>query len=149
MAHEKQHPNIQILGFGDVDQGLGAMYRVESQRVSSGYTDESGEYVSSGKGYSRLYAYQFPVLKLTKCGKWIRDASGERRFILNTSNKRYACETLELAVMSFKARRERQISILKARLRAAEQELALARADSGNAPVTGTWLRPALATASA
>ncbi|WP_126223328.1 hypothetical protein [Burkholderia ambifaria] len=55
--------------------------------------------------------------------------------MLDTSRKRFAHETLEQALESFKARRQRQISILKARLAAAEEELTLANVDPANPDV--------------
>jgi hypothetical protein len=120
------HPNVTVLSTFEKDQGHGVLYRIESSRVSGGDIDECGEW-RQGQGFSRLYAHTFVVLKVTKCGKWIRDHAGDRRFILDTSRKRFAHETIELALASFRARRERQIGILSARLRAAEEELALAR----------------------
>lgn len=122
-----KYPNIiRVRGFSQ-DQGLGTMVRVESRRVGS--FDADGD--AYGTSYSQLYAYEYPVLKVTQCGKWIR-AEGERRFVLDASRKRFAHETLELALESFKVRRLRQISILKARLAAAEEELALANVDPDN-----------------
>lgn len=125
-----KHPNIiMVRGFSQ-DPGLGVMVRVESRRVGS-FDDDGDPY---GTSYSQLYAYEYPILKVTRCGKWIR-AKGERKFVLDTSRKRFAHETLELALESFRARRQRQISILKARLAAAEEELALANADPANLDV--------------
>ncbi|MEX3984002.1 hypothetical protein AB4Y45_33995 [Paraburkholderia sp. EG287A] len=121
-----KHPNVTVLRTFEQDQGHGVMYRIEARRVSGGCVDEVGEW-RHGESYSRLYAHTFVVLKVTKCGKWIRDYAGDRRFILDTSRKRFAHETIELALASFRARRDRQIGILSARLRAAEEELALAQ----------------------
>lgn len=125
-----KHPNIiMVRGFSQTPE-LGVMVRVESRHVGS--FDADGD--PYGTGYAQLYAYEYPILKVTRCGKWIR-AEGERKFVLDTSRKRFAHETLELALESFRARRERQISILKARLAAAEQELALANVDPVNPDV--------------
>lgn len=122
-----KHPNVTVLRTIEQDQGHGVMYRIESRRISAGFDDWGDP--SPGAGHSQLYAHVFVVLKVTKCGKWIRDYGGNRRFILDTSRKRFAQETLELSLESFRARRKRQIGILQARLRAAEEELALAKVD--------------------
>ena len=122
------HPNVTVLSTFEQDQGNGVLYRVESRRASRVGFDESGEWLHD-ESYSCLYAHTFVVLKVTSCGKWIRDQAGNRRFILDKSRKRFAHETIELALESFRARRERQIGILSARLRAADEELALAKFD--------------------
>jgi len=122
-----KYPNVTLLSAFEQDQGLGVMYRIESRRMSGGF-DDWGDAIP-GSGHSRLFAHVFVVLKVTKCGKWVRDYGGNRRFILDTARKRFAHDTLEDALASFRARRQRQIGILTARLRAAEEELALAKAD--------------------
>jgi len=73
-------------------------------------------------GRRELVLVECPVLRVTKCGVRLTDG----RFILKQSRKRYACPTKEEAMESFKRRKTVQISILKAQLRSAEEDLALA-----------------------
>ncbi len=64
---------------------------------------------------SQTYCYRYKVLWVTDCGAWIaRD--GGKRFVLLDAYKKFACETIELAVTSFKARKERQLRILRAQI---------------------------------
>jgi hypothetical protein len=105
------------------DNGLGVMYRVDADwRAGYDPYDDDGwkTLPATLEGFT---ARAFTVTRVTPKGKWI-DAHGERKFILNDARKRYACETLELAVESFKARKRRQIALLAAQLRRAEAELA-------------------------
>lgn len=49
------------------------------------------------------------------------------KFVLLTAKKQWACETEAQALTSFIARKERQISILNAKLQSAKQDLALTK----------------------
>lgn len=72
-----------------------------------------------GEGYWRVEAdcinnncvqfiyFQYPVIKQTPKGVWIR-SSGRERFILNTSRKKWAYPTKEGAFASFKIRMQRR-----------------------------------------
>ena len=89
-----------------------------------------------GEGRRELVLMELPVLRETRCGVRLKDG----RFVLKQSRKRYACPTKEEALASFKRRKEVQISILKAQLRSAEWDLALAggpaRVEAISWPVT-------------
>jgi hypothetical protein len=122
---------INVLRCGR-DTGLGMMYRVSADwRAGYDPFDDDGwkTLPATLEGFS---AHAYPITKVTPKGKWI-DIYGGRKFILNDSRKRYACETLELAVKSFKARKHRQISILAAQLSRVENELS--RIESPNIKV--------------
>ncbi len=75
---------------------------------------------------------KFAILKRTPKGAWIRfdrfsmDPADDKKFVLLTANKRYACPDLDSAMESFIARKKRQILILKARLQSTQAALNLA-----------------------
>lgn len=73
-----------------------------------------------------LALHRFPIRKLTPCGVQI-DVWGRRRFVNLGSHKRYACPTEAEAMESFKARKQRQVGILRYRLAEAEAALRLER----------------------
>lgn len=66
-----------------------------------------------------LVRYEYPVLKITRCGVWL-DIYGQARFVLLTARKRYACPTEAEALASYHTRKKRQVKILSAQLRQAE-----------------------------
>jgi hypothetical protein len=68
----------------------------------------------------------FEVVKTTRCGVWI-EASFNRRFVLNSAHKRYACPTIEEALASYHARKRRHVGILRHQLARAEAALKLQR----------------------
>lgn len=65
----------------------------------------------------------YHVLKLTAKGVWIEEYAGKKRFVLKGARKQFACPTKEDALISFRARKKRQIRILKHQLRRAELAL--------------------------
>jgi len=87
----------------------------------------------------RVYESQFKLLKETPCGYWIVDryyrdelvhwTGSVKKWVSKTSRKRFAYPTKEEAMTSFKARKNRQISILKYQIKNAEQALAYADID--------------------
>ena len=85
-----------------------------------------------GNGEIEIRLREFKVIKQTPKGVWViwkagifSDSYEEKRFILRDARKRYACPTKEEAAVSFRARKKRQICMLKAQLRDAERALAL------------------------
>jgi hypothetical protein len=71
----------------------------------------------------RAYVQRFTVIKKTPCGAWIQ-ASGyniRKRFILDSSLKKYAYPTIDQARAGFVARKLRQIQILKWKIECAER----------------------------
>lgn len=73
-----------------------------------------------------LVLHRYPICSVTPCGAQI-DVFGRRRFVLLNGLKRYACPTEAEALESFRARKRRQIGILKHRLAEAETALLLER----------------------
>lgn len=88
--------------------------------------NESDEIDFGAVGHRELVLMEFPVLRETRCGVRLTDG----KFILKQARKRFACPTKEEAMESFKRRKEVQISILKAQLRSAEWDFALARSEA-------------------
>ena len=80
-------------------------FRFEEVRYGTGYTDESGEYVSTGS-YVKIQLREYRVIKRTPKGVRIDDYSGEHgRFISDEWTKQWACPTVEAARASFIARK--------------------------------------------
>ena len=71
-----------------------------------------------------IYTASYPVISKTPCGVWIDTTyymgSYSKRFINNSWRKRWACATVEEALLSFIARKECQIRKLKSQLQSAE-----------------------------
>ena len=97
-------------------------YRYEEQ--ATGDWDDEFESVIGTRIDIRLRKY--PVAKRTPKGVWLNNY-GTKRFVLNDSHKRFACETKELAMESFIARKRRQAGILRAQLRNVEKALSIAQ----------------------
>lgn len=85
-------------------------------------------------GYTlRVELREYQIVKRTPSGAWIYVGYSfpiplpldgrDKRFIRLTARKKFACETKEEAMESFRARKVRQIEILRARLRKAEDAL--------------------------
>jgi hypothetical protein len=86
--------------------------------------DEYDNPVGTGRLVVELSKY--PIARRTPKGCWIYRLSLNEKFVLLTGRKRFACETQEEAMDSFVARKCRQIKILKAQLKRAEQALSYA-----------------------
>lgn len=67
---------------------------------------------------------RYPVIRETPKGVWLALGFGDRRFVLRTARKRWACPTEDEALESFKARKRRQCRILRAQLKHAATALA-------------------------
>lgn len=81
-----------------------------------------------GRSQVHLQCMEFEVQHRTKFGVWIltNDEENSLKFVNDHTNKRYACPTKEEALVSFIARKQKQIKILKGQTRDAEEALALA-----------------------
>ena|SRR5579859_1185210 len=73
----------------------------------------------------RLYLNAYLVIKETPCGCWIAWGYGDKKFVNLKANKKFAHLTPEEAMESFKARKKRQIAILRGQLLRAEAALYL------------------------
>ena len=71
----------------------------------------------NGYGYMKVCLEEYEVERETPCGYWIR---GERKWVPKDGKKRYAYPTKEEALESFRARKRRQIGILRKQLANAE-----------------------------
>ncbi len=86
-----------------------------------------------GSGAMKVEMYSYAVLKHTPTGVWLGAPHG-RRFVSRKWRKMFACPTPEQAMVSFIARKDRQISILLHRLEAAlnARQLAVIASRGGN-----------------
>lgn len=100
-------------------------WRVEERVESRGYIAEWGEYVTTGSSVSATMIY-IEVLRHTPKGVRLQDGT----WVSKTAKKRFAYPTQEEAIQGYAARKNRQVSILKSKLRLAEDALRLA--ESGN-----------------
>ena len=87
---------------------------------------------SDNRIYDDLVRYnicfkKYAIIKETKCGVWICETYGKKRFINVNAKKQWACLTKELAIESFISRKNRQISILNSQLEQAKEHLKLAK----------------------
>jgi len=81
-------------------------------------------------GSPNLDLEAFKVVRETPKGKWVESPySNKHRFIKNEGRKRFAHETKEAALESFKRRKICQIRILKTQLRTAEEAFLIAGGD--------------------
>lgn len=113
---------------------VGYLYRFDA--VSYAYCiDPDGDYWGSTP--SRLELTLYPVKRWTNTGATLFIWSGARRKHVNFShNKQFACRTPQQALESYRARKTRQIAILKARLRNAEHDLSLAQSSTQSPLIT-------------
>lgn len=102
---------------GKPPKGVDVLWRCQAQRYSIVVDADADIY---GVTPPELQMWWYKVRKRTPKGAWIQD-----RFVLLTANKRYACNTEQEAIDSFRARKLRQIKILEGQLRYAQQELDL------------------------
>lgn len=70
-----------------------------------------------------MILHKYNVIKHTKCGVWLDTGYGGKRFVLSGARKRYALPTLEEAKKSFRARKEKQLKILKAQVQKIESAI--------------------------
>lgn len=109
------------------------------------YAPPADEYGDPGRGPGRseLITNKYLVLKHTPKGVWLKTGTHfsseawekdheqvkitDKRFVLHSARKRFACPTVELALESFIERKKRQSSIYRARAAEADRfaELAL------------------------
>src|SRR5690606_627484 len=82
--------------------------------------DDDGDYVTYRRTVVNVET--FKVLRHTPKGAVI-SVSGEPRFICKNWTKQFACPTVEEAIVSYKARKEKQIAIYEARIRDVKEAL--------------------------
>jgi hypothetical protein len=99
------------------------LYRYEAKRYSVVIDADADRY---GVSAPELQLLRFAVTKVTKCGFWI-DGWGERRWVSNSSRKRYAHPTAEEAMAAYVERKKAYVRHCRARLARAMGDLALAK----------------------
>lgn len=100
------------------------------------YSLGTNEFDDPIPGYKlRLNLREFNVIKITPKGFWIKlysfNSFDDKRFILNNSKKKFAHLTKKEALTSYKARKQRQIQILRGKLERAEKALNLVETYKG------------------
>lgn len=103
-------------------------WRFDDHLEGSGSTDVCGEFIP-GPSYVRVHCSAFPVLKHTAKGVWL-SVYGERRFVLRSARKRFACPTIDEARVSFIARKTRQAGIFEKRANDAHRAIEIAKAQA-------------------
>ena len=73
-----------------------------------------------------LYTYSYRIIRRTKQGVWINNY-GKEKFVLLSARKKFASETQADALISFIARKHRQIKILSSQLDFAKEGLTFAK----------------------
>ena len=99
-------------------------YRYRDYR-SGGGEDYDGSY-----SRAEIVCDKFRVLKHTPKGVQLEYEHHKPRFVLLDARKRFACPTEEEAMVSFLARKKRQLSILKAQAKHVEEVLRLANGET-------------------
>lgn len=102
---------------------IDTVYRYKEQRYASLYDEFNQSYY---RGEVTLRCLEFRVLKRTHCGVWI-DEYGTRRFVNLNARRKFASASKADALLSFIARKNRQISILSAQRADAEDACAKAK----------------------
>ncbi|TGT76186.1 MULTISPECIES: hypothetical protein [unclassified Mesorhizobium] len=95
-------------------------YRIDETTYSAG-VDEWGDPLPGGPTRPNLHAYK--ARKHTPCGVVIDDYSERGKFINRNWRKQFALPTVEEAIVSYRARKERQIGIYQANIRAINEAL--------------------------
>lgn len=103
--------------FGPAPEGMDVLWRCEAKRYSVVIDPDADRY---GVSPPRLEMHWYQVNRRTPQGAWIGG-----KFVRLTATKKWACNTEDDALESFKARKRRQIAILTGNLQRAERELAL------------------------
>lgn len=99
----------------------GLWHRFEERRYS--IPDEWGDHAYTRTEIEHIKLF---VVKVTKKGVWLsRWAFTEPRFVLFSSTKRFACQTIEEAKESFRRRKLKQASIYENRALIARRLIAM------------------------
>lgn len=109
-------------------------FRVE-ETIYAPAMDEYGR--PSGSSTVDVRIYQYTVIKETPKGVWLA-LNEDRKFVLRGATKRWACPTIEEAIVSFRARKEKHIRILEEKLRLIRRALIIVERrtdDPGNYPL--------------
>jgi len=105
------------------------LYRYEDATYSGGF-DEYGDYIP-GSSILKVELREYGIIKRTPKGAWI-DYYGDKKFVLLTARKKFACNTIEEAKESFVARKNRQLQILEAQLNKCKSALRIIDKEKGD-----------------
>lgn len=108
-------------------------YRIEDYRTAAPLNERDEP---SGPGSSEVRVVELVVTRETPKGVWLdyRIVPGfPRRFVRRNARKRWACPTMKEALASFRARKERQLRLLRAQIDHIECALAKANRAFGGA----------------
>lgn len=102
-------------------------YRYDYKRYSPG-ADECGDPLPGT--VVKIVLKEFMAVKVTAKGVWLQSmfeqqVCGDRHFILRRSHKKFAWPTQELAMISFRARKAKEIEIYQRRIDIAQAALDL------------------------
>ena len=111
------------------------LYRYETRWTCG--IDEWDEPTAS---HVHSYLSRFPIIKETPKGYWVGDY-GRKRWVSNTTRKRFAHRTEAEAAEALRQRKISYVRHQKARLRKAENELALAETLCGSKDKCSTKLK--------
>lgn len=91
----------------------------------------------------RVFIESFMVVKETPCGYWIELHEGDgSRWVSATGKKRYAYPTVEEALAGWRARKHRQIAILRAKIAEINRALAFNPKDAHHYEVRSSFVFP-------
>lgn len=102
------------------------LYRYDDRREGGSYFDDDGDYLgSTGYETTKVVLSVFDIVKKTPKGVWVQIGYPVfgKRWVSNTSTKRYAYPTKEEAWISFIARKQKQYRILGKKLLSIESIL--------------------------
>src|SRR5690606_26248155 len=105
-------------------------YRLEDKRYAN--YDPWAEYDQPSGSHTQIEVLEFVVIKHTLKGVWLArkwssdHVSSDKRFVLSSANKRFACPSIDEALKSFSARKRKQASIYHTRAAIAEEAIVLA-----------------------
>ena len=109
------------------------LYRFTDHQTA-GSIDEWGDIC--GPSTTRVVLHKYPILKITPKGAWI-NIFGDKKFVLLTARKRFACPTEEEAKKSFVARKQRQIQINNASIHRAQEAIKVVGKTGDFKPLSG------------
>ena len=74
--------------------------------------------------YTSVYLEEYDIIKETPKGMWVAyHFGGRKHFVHLGARKKFACLSKEDAIISFRARKERQVRILESQLKHAKMAL--------------------------
>jgi len=85
-------------------------------RYSSNLFDSNNIKIYHTSEYCCVYLHEYDSIRDTKCGVWILQSGGVKKFVNLEKVKQYASKTPEDAKINFLARKKRQICILESQL---------------------------------